>query len=186
MHDLFVDAIAGGRKTTAKKVNAEFGQGATLLAEEALKRGMIDSIGAIENVIKPNSRNVGTTDNLEVKTMDLKTLKSQHPDVYAEATQEARKEGVQGERDRVTAHLTAGELSGDMKTALQCAKDGTEMTMTLQTQYMMATANRTQLESSQQDSDSANAGDNAHVGDQVTAGESVANMVEANLGLGVK
>jgi len=44
MHEIFVDAIASGRSTTVKKVNAEFGQGGTVLANEALKRGMIDAI----------------------------------------------------------------------------------------------------------------------------------------------
>jgi ClpP class serine protease len=44
MHDLFVDSIAKGRGKTVETINAEFGQGATLLADEALKRGMIDAI----------------------------------------------------------------------------------------------------------------------------------------------
>ena len=44
MHDLFVDSIAKGRGKTVETINAEFGQGATLLADNALKRGMIDAI----------------------------------------------------------------------------------------------------------------------------------------------
>ena len=44
LDELFAEAIADGRGTTIEKVNADFGQGATLLADEAVKRGMIDSI----------------------------------------------------------------------------------------------------------------------------------------------
>ena len=44
MHEIFVDAIAEGRGTTTSKVNADFGQGSTVLANEALKRGMIDTV----------------------------------------------------------------------------------------------------------------------------------------------
>ena len=44
MHKIFVDSIAEGRSVTTEKVNAEFGQGGTLLAGEALKRGMIDAV----------------------------------------------------------------------------------------------------------------------------------------------
>ena len=50
MHELFVDSIAVGRSAATGKqvsvndVNADFGQGATVLAREALKNGMIDAI----------------------------------------------------------------------------------------------------------------------------------------------
>lgn len=44
IHELFADAIAGGRSTSVSRVNAEYGRGATLLAGAALQRGMIDRI----------------------------------------------------------------------------------------------------------------------------------------------
>jgi ClpP class serine protease len=44
IHELFVGAIAKGRGTTAAAVNKEFGRGATVLAGEARRRGMIDAI----------------------------------------------------------------------------------------------------------------------------------------------
>jgi ClpP class serine protease len=44
LHDLFVEAIAGGRGTTVEDVNANFGQGGLLVAVEAKRRGMIDKI----------------------------------------------------------------------------------------------------------------------------------------------
>ena len=44
IHELFADAIAGGRGTSVARVNSEYGRGATLLAGSALQRGMIDGI----------------------------------------------------------------------------------------------------------------------------------------------
>lgn len=184
MHDLFANAIADGRNTTADKVNADFGQGATLLAEDALKRGMIDSIsnsGTIEITKVTNSDDVGK--KLEANNMDLKELKAKHPDVFAEAA----KEGADTERDRVTAHLTMGESSGDMKTALEAIKDGSLMTQTLQASYMAAGMNRSDLAGRQDDDAGAgDAADGASLDDnQDGAGDAVASAVESKLGLEV-
>jgi ClpP class serine protease len=62
LHDLFVQAIAKGRKTTADAVRKGYGQGATLLAGEAKKLGMIDSIGtsaAASAGAMPSMRDIG-------------------------------------------------------------------------------------------------------------------------------
>lgn len=44
LHELFADAIAHGRGTTVEDVNTNFGRGSVLVAGDARKRGMIDSI----------------------------------------------------------------------------------------------------------------------------------------------
>lgn len=165
IHELFADSIARGRAHTTGNedidtefVNANFGRGGVLLAAEAKKRKMIDSYpkpagrasraknatavsdGGEENIV---------TDQKEVSPMNLETLKAQHPEVYAairaegEAAGEAR--GVAGERDRVTAHLTMGEASGDMKTALSAIADGSGMTASLQAKYLAAGMNRSAI-----------------------------------------
>ena len=114
--------------------------------------------------------------------MDLKELKAQHPDVYMAAVQE----GVDQERDRVTAHLTMGEASGDTKTAFSAIKDGSGMTATLQATYMTAGLNRRDVEARQSDDVSAAAGDSANLSEsQGDAGDTVASLVEARLGVGV-
>ncbi len=46
IHELLVDAIAKGRKTTRDDVNANYGRGGTLLAKQAKAAGMIDAIGS--------------------------------------------------------------------------------------------------------------------------------------------
>lgn len=183
MHEIFVDSIAEGRSTTVEKVNAEFGQGATLLAGEALKRGMIDAVAeptlkVVESTKTTTARSGGNQP--EAGYMDLKTLQAQHPDVYTAAVQQ----GVDQERDRVTAHLTMGEASGDNKTAFAAIKDGSEMTATLQATYMTAGMNRSDVAARQDDDAGADAGDNAGASDdQGDAADAVASMVESKLGM---
>lgn len=184
MHEIFVDAIAEGRDTSVDTVNAEFGQGATLLADEALKRGMIDAVAApslkvVESTKTTTARSGGNKP--EIGSMDLKQLKAQHPDVYAAAVQD----GVDQERDRVSAHLIMGEKSGAMETASAAIKDGSGMTATLQATYLTAGMNRSDVGDRQDDEAGANAGDNASSSDdQGDAGDAVASAVEAKLGLG--
>lgn len=156
LHEVFVDSISRGRSVSSEKINADFGQGATLLAKEALKRGMIDGVAdyrATSSVDSITTANNGV--NLsEIKCMDINTLKASHPDLYLAVFEE----GVSKERERVNAHLIAGEMSGDMKNALSFAKDGTEMSMSLQTQYMMAAANRRDIADRQDDDSQADEG----------------------------
>ncbi len=161
IHELFVDAIADGRGVTAAKVNAEYGRGATLLAEEAFRRGMIDSVTKAPQRKKVNGRAAAADGNGTIDAaasgeesemaMDIKTLRAQHPELCAQIEQET----LAGERDRVGAHIVAGEQSGDMKTALTAIKDGSLMTQTLMSQYLMAGMNRNDRSARQSESDQA-------------------------------
>lgn len=187
VNELFVDAIARGRGNVASaRVKSEFGRGATLLAGDAKRLGMIDSIakpvlravsGAEANAEPPPAdavpaeepaaqestqpRAVGDNHSSPVAAprgaqqrkskMTEDELKAQHPDLYASVYGKGRSE----ERDRVGAHLTMGEQSGDLKTAFAAIKDGSPMTMTLQAQYMAAGMNRNDRANRQADSNAA-------------------------------
>ncbi len=183
LHDIFVDAIATGRGTTAATVNKDFGQGGTVLAADAVKRGMIDAVaGTPLKVVKTTKKTTANSGNKpEASKMDLIQLKAQHPETFAAAVTQ----GITEERDRVQAHLMMGENSGDMKTASAAIKDGSAMTSLLQATYMTAGMNRSDVSARQADDAGANAGDNAtaqdDAGDQAS---SVADIVEAKLGLG--
>lgn len=183
LHEIFVDAIAEGRSTTTRKVNADFGQGATVLANEALKRGMIDSVaGKTAKAVKSTTTTTANSGNQpEANIMDLKTLQAQHPETFAAAVQQ----GTTEERDRVSAHLMMGQSSGDMKTACTAIEAGSAMTATLQATYMTAGMNRSDVATRQADDISANAGDNATAEDNAKdpAGD-VLSLVESKLGLG--
>lgn len=182
IHELMAESIASGRKTTVEKINAEYGRGAMLLADEALKRGMIDAVvGAPAlQVVKPVKPTSATKAEQE-KVMDLNELKAQHPAVYAAAVAD----GVTQERDRVSAHLVMGEASGDMKTALTAAKDGTGMTATLQAQYLAAGMNRRDTDNRAGDDAAAAAALAASdpAAPDVSASAAVLKLVEANMGV---
>jgi ClpP class serine protease len=160
IHELFVDAIARGRESTSKDVIENFGRGATLLAGDAKKRGMIDSVA------KPALRAVGGAaaaeggDSVEaqggtVKTMDIRTLKAQHADVYEQAVAD----GVRQERDRVCAHITLGKPIGaeGLQIAVAAIEAGEDLTMTTSARYMAAAMTSGERRTRQQESDAAGA-----------------------------
>lgn len=187
LHQLFVEAIATGRGTTVEKINAEFGRGGTLLADEALKRGMIDGVqGSPLRVVKPAKSSqtaaIGGI-NPENGNMDLATLKAQHPDVYAAAMQE----GVTAERERVSAHLIMGEASGAMDTATAAIKKGDAMTATLQATYLAAGMGRKDQSNRQDDSASAAAvvaaASQQPTDAESTGAEQVLAILESDLGI---
>jgi ClpP class serine protease len=146
IYELFIDAIARGRGLTAEEVRETFGRGANLLAGDAKKRRMIDSIsrpplrtigGAAAVQQAPNIETIGAQsavdDQEKERTMDLRTLKLQHPDVY----QAAFVEGETAERDRVGAHLTLGRTGGEegLTIAYQAIESGAALNMTASARY---------------------------------------------------
>lgn len=142
IHAVFADMVATGRGTTAETVNANYGRGATLLASQALERGMIDAIGDEQPQTQPTA---ASGKQPEAHAMDLEKLKAEHPAVYQAAVQIGEQKGVTAERERVESFMIAGEQSGDMTLAMQSIKDGAEMSGKLLTQFTMAAANRKDL-----------------------------------------
>lgn len=188
LHDLFVEAIAAGRGTTVDKVNADFGQGATLVAREALKRGMIDAIaGVTPGVAKSSNTTLSASSGGDIPeaNMDLNKLKADHPNVYAQAVSEGVTQGVAKERDRVSAHLTMGQMSGDIDTAVKAAIDGTEMTQALQAKYIMTAANKRDTQNRQDDDEQAGGAAKAKGGKDAaeTEAEAVLAVVQAHYGI---
>ena len=116
---LFAESIADGRNTTIDNVSNNFGKGAVLLADKALQRGMID---AILNTNDISHDKVNSSIKNGETLMDLNTLKAEHGDLYATVFDM----GVSSERDRVSAHVKAGNDSGDLKTAMQAISDGSK------------------------------------------------------------
>ncbi len=166
LHEIFVDSIAAGRDTSVKKVNADFGNGGILLANEALKRGMIDAVAtpSLKVVKNVNTTTANSGTKPEATNMDLKQLQAEHPATFAAAVQQGKDE----ERDRVTAHLMMGEQSGDMKTACSSIKDGAGMTSTLTATYMTHAMNKRDITLRQEDDTSADAGDNVAAAEDET------------------
>ena len=175
--ELLDEAVAEGRDTTVERVNADFGKGAILLADEAIKRGMIDAVAktGLQSVKHTNSTTASGGDQQEASTMDLNELKAKHPELFAQAVDI----GTTAERDRVGAHLTMGGASGDMKTALAAVEDGSEMTATLQAKYMAAGMGRKDINA--RDADNVDAVEDAGNSEADESSEAADSKASANI-----
>lgn len=176
LHGLFADYIARGRSRTTESevavsdVNANFGRGGVMLAKDAKKRGMIDSLP------KPvawasRSKNANSTAELggaepQGKRMNKEQLKAQHPEVYSAVHEEGRvaglaagvAEGESKERKRVLAHLKLEEATGATKVARDAITSGAStMDEEIHAAYLAAGMTRNKVEARQADSDSAGA-----------------------------
>lgn len=132
-HALFVDAIAAGRRTSPAKVNEDYGGGKMFLATEAMKRGMVDSIKDDRSTQQtPVALSSGA--NIKVLSMDLETLKAQHPAVYRLAFEE----GATDARESAIAHLELGEACGDMSIAVEAIKANNPINERIRSKYFAA------------------------------------------------
>jgi ClpP class serine protease len=152
IHQLFAEAIARGRRTSSERVNKEYGRGATLLAGESLKRGMIDGIAAPKHR-GGNSTNQSAYAHQESRKMNAAELKLSYPAGCAELIAE----GVAQERDRVIAHVTMGRKANVIDTALKAIEEGSQMTQALMSMYMSAGLDRRDVSLRQQESDQTGA-----------------------------
>lgn len=150
--ELFAQYIADGRGVSIDTVKNEFGKGRTFLSQNALKRGMIDSIATDTTSISGSSKPVAAaTQQKEVQAMTLDELQRENRDVYAAAVAV----GVEQERDRVSAHLTYGQTAGAVDLAISAIKDGKGITESIKAEYFAAQANNNDIKNRQEDSDDA-------------------------------
>jgi signal peptide peptidase SppA len=61
IESVFIKSVARNRKTTVDKVKSDFNQGGVLAGADAVKAGMADAVGSLEEVIKNASRQAKTT-----------------------------------------------------------------------------------------------------------------------------
>jgi len=182
LHALFVGEIATGRGTTVADVNANFGRGSVLVANDAKAAGMIDKVAlppvratrsavaedstggqapaepeaapvVTEQPPSPAADGGGDFQPEEEIPMDLIELKTKHAAVYEEAV----KVGVAAERDRVSAHLQMGETFGAMDIASDAIKTGAELqgNQSLFAAYQSAGKNRDDAAARQTETDAA-------------------------------
>lgn len=154
LHELFAGAVAKGRKTTVAIVNKSFGRGGVVLAGEAVRLGMIDSgpnFGSSALSETSSTSSAATSGKKVISKMDINTLKAQHPETY-EAVMQA---GRDDEFNRVTAHLTLGKASGDIRTSVASIEAREGFTAAVQAKHMAASMNRRDQQARQWDSDFA-------------------------------
>lgn len=118
MHNVFVQYVAEGRGVDPGEVAEKYGQGSVLIAENALRSGMIDSIEKVPARRVETILDVVQTENTvleagtkpqEVKMENLEALRKEYPGLFAEAVEI----GVTRERERVTAFMNAAESDPD-------------------------------------------------------------------------
>lgn len=61
LENVFIKAVARNRGTTVDKVKSDFNQGGVLAGADAVKAGMADSVGSLEEVIRSASRQAKST-----------------------------------------------------------------------------------------------------------------------------
>lgn len=172
--DLFVEAIASGRRTSKQSVIENFGRGASFVARDAQSRGMIDTIsgpalralpGGLsaeqpEPAPQATAQEHGGNSAKETRmSMDLKTFRTEHPDLYQEVFEAGREKGVADERDRVGAHLTLGTQGGarGIQIAHAAISAGDGMTATKIAEYQVVMLNERDQAARQRESDAAGA-----------------------------
>ena len=186
LHGQFAEALARGRNTTTEDVNANFGRGAMVLAQDAVTRGMIDGIAtpALAVVPKKSAAPGGKKSASEAANMDLKTLRAEHPELFAEAVAI----GERNERDRVVAHLTMAEQAEAFDIAHKAIREGTGFTATVNAEYLSAGIAKAQLAHRKADEPAVPAlpnGGQPPAGDtREAAGNAVADAVEKLIGKG--
>jgi ClpP class serine protease len=165
IHELFADAIARGRSHASAKdiavsdVNKNYGRGSVLLAGEAKKRGMVDTIASQPKrarkaapAMSAEIEVVPTAEGGTEKNMDSTQFKAQHPDLYAAAVAE----GAANERKRVNAHLKLGTAYKAMDVAMKAIAEGkSSQDEEVAADYQVANVNRLEAAARQADSDAA-------------------------------
>jgi signal peptide peptidase SppA len=64
---MFVESVARNRGTTVERVETEFGQGRIVGAEDALRRGMADRMGTLEDAVREVNGRTGMTPRVALR-----------------------------------------------------------------------------------------------------------------------
>jgi len=118
----------------------------------------------------------------EGKKMDLQTLKSEHPELHNQITQEAVNKGIEAgvkqERDRVEAHLKMAEGSGALVFALDCIVNGTPLSdQSVQAEYMSYAMKHKELDDQAGDNAEENDTEDTATGDEETSVDTMVDKV---------
>lgn len=110
--ELFIQGIIANRGVTRETIIENYGQGLVFPAGEALRRGLVDQIGSLEDVLtdlagrRENSSlaasataKAGTEKESTMLTLDQ--LKAEHPDLVSAIRAEGAVDAAQAERDRL-------------------------------------------------------------------------------------
>ncbi len=103
--DIFIADVARNRGCDAARVTAQFGRGGVMLAADAVKAGMADAVGSLENVIAALSGADGA--NKKEAHMDAAELSQKYPELLADIRQEAATQASREAKDAAFALVAA-------------------------------------------------------------------------------
>lgn len=102
---VFIEDVAAFRGLTPEAVIADWQGGAVFVAADAVRVGMADRIGTLEEVIAGLAGAKAARPSLPIHTkgiaMDLQELRTAHPDLCAALVEEGRLTGASAERARI-------------------------------------------------------------------------------------
>jgi len=125
---VFVEDVAAYRGKDVETVLADFGQGDMRMGADAVKLGMADRVGTLEEVIaglagKQQSK-PATSQFTGATAMTLDELRAAHPDLCAALVEEGRTVGATAERQRIL-DVESQALPGHEALIAQFKADGT-------------------------------------------------------------
>jgi len=155
---VFIDSIAKHRGVDPPTVLKEFGGGDVFVGKNAIRSGLVDDVGSLENIIKQQINNQNPaklrgssflaledsmmtdktrkTEDAESHTLSLETLKANYPqlveaiqsETVASTQQQAAQQGIQQERERIGAIVSSEAAKGREQLAQHLAFS-TDMTV---------------------------------------------------------
>lgn len=155
---VFIDSIAKHRGVDPPTVLKEFGGGDVFVGKNAIRSGLADDVGSLENIIQQQINNQNPaklrgssflaledsmmtdktrkTEDAESHTLSLETLKANYPQLVeaiqsetaASTQQQAAQQGIQQERERIGAIVSSEAAKGREQLAQHLAFS-TDMTV---------------------------------------------------------
>ncbi len=125
---VFIEDVGAFRGKTAAEVVADWNGGATFIAGDAVRIGMADRIGTLEQVIaglagKQQSKPANLVSMKGHTAMNLEELRAAHPDLCATLVEDGRTAGATAERERILG-IEANTLPGHEALIAQFKADG--------------------------------------------------------------
>ena len=124
---VFIDDVAAFRGMTSESVISDWNGGAVFIGAQAVERGMVDSVGTMEEVIAGlagmQQSKPATLNHVKGTAMNLDELRAAHPDLCAAMLEEGRTIGATAERQRI-ADIEAQILPGHEALLAEMKFDG--------------------------------------------------------------
>lgn len=131
IYSVFVEDVAGNRGVSVEDVLNRMADGRVFIGQQAIEAGLVDGVSTLDALIDSLKPGAGAAPNTQPRkgtpTMDIATLKAEHPTVYQAVLQEGRdagqKEGVTQERARIAA-IDEAAVAGHEDLSKQAKAEG--------------------------------------------------------------